>query len=247
MGSKSNNRRLVKGSTGGGTTILADNGITDNAGVFELGGTLIKNTNIAQATFNMSFTGGKVGIGTSSPGVALHVEDNSGVRIKSPTAGYGDMNFIPYSPASSYDGIDFNSGEEIRIGGYFGARTGRFAFLASANNARIGINQANPLQTLSVKGEGTTSASYVGEFSSNDGSVIMSLRDDGHIGIGTNSMGASTIFEISSTEKGAVFSRMTEAQRDLISDPEASMLIYNTSTNKYNMYNGVSWEEITSA
>lgn len=46
--------------------------------------------------------------------------------------------------------------------------------------------------------------------------------------------------------KGILFSNMTEDQRDDIIDPLAGLVIYNTDTNKLNLYT-TTWEEITSA
>lgn len=41
--------------------------------------------------------------------------------------------------------------------------------------------------------------------------------------------------------------QMTTAQRDAIAVPLKSMMIYNTTTNKLNFYNGTAWAAVTSA
>jgi hypothetical protein len=40
---------------------------------------------------------------------------------------------------------------------------------------------------------------------------------------------------------------MTTAQRDAITSVPAGLMIYNTTTNKLNFYNGSAWEAVTSA
>lgn len=72
-----------------------------------------------------------------------------------------------------------------------------------------------------------------------------SLRVDSGFRVGGN-VEASAICEFSSTTKGFLPPRMTTVQRDAISSPAAGLIIYNTSTNKLNVYT-TAWEVITSA
>jgi len=69
----------------------------------------------------------------------------------------------------------------------------------------------------------------------------------GNVGIGTTSPSASALLDVSSTTRGLLPPRMTGVQRDAISSPAAGLMIYNTTTNKLNFYNGTAWEAITSA
>tara|TARA_B110000902_G_C14246833_1_gene564596 strand:+ start:113 stop:1438 length:1326 start_codon:yes stop_codon:yes gene_type:complete len=52
---------------------------------------------------------------------------------------------------------------------------------------------------------------------------------------------ASSILEMRTTTKGVLIPRMTAAERDLISLPANGLLIYNTSTSRFNFYNGSTW------
>lgn len=61
------------------------------------------------------------------------------------------------------------------------------------------------------------------------------------VGIGTNSPVASAQLEVVSTTKGFLPSRMTTAQRNLISSPATGLIIYNTSTNSLDVYSGAVW------
>jgi hypothetical protein len=61
--------------------------------------------------------------------------------------------------------------------------------------------------------------------------------------IGGNEIPHSTsILDIRSTNKGVLFPRMTTANRDAITVPQAGLLVYNTSTNQFNYHNGSSWQ-----
>ncbi len=68
-----------------------------------------------------------------------------------------------------------------------------------------------------------------------------------NVGIGTASPDAAALLEVTSTTKGFLPPRMTEVQRDAISSPPAGLMIYNTTTNKLNFYNGTAWEAVTSS
>jgi hypothetical protein len=52
---------------------------------------------------------------------------------------------------------------------------------------------------------------------------------------------ASSILELRTTSKGLLTPRMTTTQRDAISSPATGLVIYNTSTNQFNFYNGTIW------
>ncbi len=52
------------------------------------------------------------------------------------------------------------------------------------------------------------------------------------VGIGTTSPDASSILDISASDKGILIPRMTKAQRDLISSPANGLLIYNTDSDE---------------
>lgn len=57
-------------------------------------------------------------------------------------------------------------------------------------------------------------------------------------GKGTSSSPLSVVF---------IPTKLTTTQRDALSSPIAGLMIYNTTTNKMNFYNGSTWEVITSS
>lgn len=61
---------------------------------------------------------------------------------------------------------------------------------------------------------------------------------------GTATAVSSAALEISSTTKGFLISRMTEAQRDAISSPARGLMVYNTDTDLYNFYDGSAWGNV---
>ncbi len=56
---------------------------------------------------------------------------------------------------------------------------------------------------------------------------------------------ASSVLELESTTKGFLPPRMTEAERDAISSPAESLIIYNTDTSLLNIYDGATWGALT--
>jgi hypothetical protein len=71
----------------------------------------------------------------------------------------------------------------------------------------------------------------------------MTINSSGNVLIGTTTNAASSKLTVESTTQGFLPPRMTTAQRDLISSPAAGLIIYNTSTNKHQGYNGTTWND----
>lgn len=73
--------------------------------------------------------------------------------------------------------------------------------------------------------------------------LLSSLTVNGQVLISNNAGNpdASAMLEITSTMKGLLIPRMTSAERDAITTPATSLMIFNTTTNSYNYWNGSSW------
>ncbi|MEA2105261.1 MAG: hypothetical protein U9P82_00845, partial [Bacteroidota bacterium] len=56
----------------------------------------------------------------------------------------------------------------------------------------------------------------------------------------------SSILELRSTERGFLIPRMTEGERDAIATPATGLIVYNTSTDKLNIYDGTTWRVLFS-
>lgn len=108
---------------------------------------------------------------------------------------------------------------------------------SGSNNTLIG-NQAdvanNNLTNATALGHGATvDASNAIQLGN---SSVTKVTTSGSIGIGTTSPAANAALEISSTSKGLLLPRMTTTERNAIALPGSGMLIYNTTTNKFQGY-----------
>ena len=77
--------------------------------------------------------------------------------------------------------------------------------------------------------------------------VIMSAQMNGqNVGIGANTFtpDSSALLELQSTNSGLLIPRMTTAQRDSISNPAQSLLIFNTTTKCYEGYLDGAWKQL---
>lgn len=88
------------------------------------------------------------------------------------------------------------------------------------------------------------------------GSITLSAPQDiattsdvqfGSLIAGTGSIEATAILQATSTTKGFLPPKMTGAQRDAIVSPASGLVIYNTTTNQLNIYNGSSWGAVGGA
>ena len=66
------------------------------------------------------------------------------------------------------------------------------------------------------------------------------------LGLGTNTPSGTSILDLTSTTRGFLPPRMTTAQRDLITTPATGLLVYNTTTNTLNIFNGTIWDVVGS-
>ena len=68
----------------------------------------------------------------------------------------------------------------------------------------------------------------------------------GNVGIGTATPSSSAALEVASTASGFLPPRMTTAQRDAIVAPVAGLIIFNTTSNTLNFYDGSAWSSFFS-
>lgn len=66
-----------------------------------------------------------------------------------------------------------------------------------------------------------------------------------NVGIGTTSPHASAQLDVSSTTKGVLIPRMTDAEKNAITSPAPGLLIFNTNTNSFQYYHLSSWVNIS--
>ena len=155
-------------------TITSDNGLTKTGNNIQLGGPLLKNTDIATAGFNTTFSGtGKVGIGTSTPKNILSVS-KSGV-----TSGI----------ATSYvDGITLTS--NVSNTGFSGP-----GFYFEGADATVGQKLLKVNYTKNTAGNSFLNFQAVADDASSGTRQIMSVYHSGNVGIGDNPNSANPASE----------------------------------------------------
>jgi hypothetical protein len=68
------------------------------------------------------------------------------------------------------------------------------------------------------------------------------------LGIGAVQLvGDLAIDSSGSNNHSLILAKLTSTQRDAISSPATGLMIYNTTTNKLNFFDGSAWEAVTSA
>ncbi|MSQ79384.1 MAG: hypothetical protein EXR21_06885 [Flavobacteriaceae bacterium] len=78
------------------------------------------------------------------------------------------------------------------------------------------------------------------------GIAIISHHTTAQVGIGTNTPDTTAMLEVQSSSKGVLIPRLTETQRNSITSPASSLLIFNTDSGEYNYYRGGAWRTILS-
>lgn len=77
--------------------------------------------------------------------------------------------------------------------------------------------------------------------------TLMYIEDNGRITIGGGIASSCSLFKMNSTNSGFLPPRMTTTQRDAISNVVAGLVIYNTTTNKLNVYENSAWQELVNS
>jgi hypothetical protein len=201
-----------------------------------------------------SGTGGPVGttsptittptISRGSVGLVATLQDNNGVTTTMTTDSFG-RNFLQINGKS---GATSQGGAYIIAQGYEEAwsyvnclsnttelRVMRFGNLSN----RFSIQRLNDTNTtvratpFSIANDAPANAFY--------------MLTSGTVGFGTSTPSEKALLDLTSTTKGFLPPRMTTVQRDAITSVPAGLMIYNTTTNKLNFYNGSAWEAVTSA
>jgi hypothetical protein len=115
-------------------------------------------------------------------------------------------------------------------------------FASQMTGASIAANTQSQIVSRSLGGN-----SGILSIFTNNGttpSEVATFTNTKNVLIGTTTDVASSILTLQSSSKGVLIPRMTTAQRDAISSPATGLLLYNTSTNEFNYYNGSSWRKL---
>jgi hypothetical protein len=180
---------------------------------------------------DISVVTGAIVVPVTTPVVKITATDSS------------DIETITVTASTSYQMFIINdSGEDIKfvttdnITNNFTLKDGEVA-LGYNNGGSISIVPIN--STLWQLGTGAQAVKQINSTIANTASGDCAVAT----GIGTTAPNASAKLDISSTTQGFLPPRMTTTQRDAISTPAAGLVIYNSTTNKHQGYNGTIWND----
>lgn len=157
---------------------------------------------------------GNVGIGKAAPETKLHIGGDAELRVGDGTA-TAAQKITMYTPGAGFTQILEGGGDNNKLGlqatsssgdailiktkDAGGTQTNRLSFTAGVATAvanftstSVGINESAPGSSLVIKGVGSTSATSSLHILNSGGSTGLFVRDDGNIGVGTNSPTTNT-------------------------------------------------------
>jgi hypothetical protein len=211
--------------------IIQQSGITKRATISELKTEVaaLGANDITVSTANRSITN------TGNFALSFGTNNTEQARISNA----GNVGIATTSPDAKLK-VHGNIATDQTAGRFLGLGVGTFSF-DSTTAADYGLTYTAP------SGEANTvCAAFTNIKLCTNRTERMRIDSSGNVGIG-GTANAAAILDAASTTKGFLPPRMTTAQRDAITTPPAGLMVYNTSTNKLNFYNGSAWEAVTSA
>jgi len=233
--------RLLLGTTTESTNILDVNGTARVSGEFRM-----KSNQMTWGTDFVSngivlYDGGsstnRIGIGvTSAGGLALFSRVNSlWLSATNDAASMTTSNSQLQLTNTKIEGIvpfvKNSVGNTIMFDG--GVTTNRYGFglIGSNDGTAIFSGSLNPTILFGIGFDGTN-------MTKSNATMWMSTTS---LQIGTNTEPASSILTLASTTKGFLPPRMTSTQRDAIASPATGLVVYNTTLNSTDTYDGARW------
>ena len=121
--------------------------------------------------------------------------------------------------------------------------------LSSSGGATPNITLGGTLNANTTVSQGGNNMVFdmtgTGDFEVRDnGSSALYVKDNGSVGVGTNSPDASAILDIVATNRGMLIPRMTYAQQQAIPSPANSLLIFNTTSDCLEIFAGGAWQSV---
>lgn len=170
--------------------------------------------------------------GTETGGAAINAANSN---FFGPGAGYGasdanDSNFFGNNSGSGAINASYSN--------FFGFNTGTADI--GSNNIILGCNITLPASTADAINLGGVLFG-TGTYNTTTGAQSATPTAAGKIGIGVVTPHASAKLEVSSTTGGVLFPRLTTTERNAIASPANGLMIYNSTTNKFQGYAGGAW------
>ena len=122
----------------------------------------------------------------------------------------------------------------------------RMFMVNGSGNCGIGTGNAAPSARLHLQGENNTATTYSLIATNSGGSTTtpaICAQNNQKVGIGTNSVDSGATLEVDGTTGGILFPRLSTTNRDALT-PTNGLVIYNTTTSKFQGYAGGAWVDL---
>jgi hypothetical protein len=195
----------------GDGVVLRNNSNTDVLTITSTGNTLIGTSTDAGFRFDVSGT-------TRISGTELRLDNGT----------TGVINLYSNTPEIRFASADPTGYRFYRSGTTMIWNAGGTIQLQISSNSAYDVSAAN---------------GHIWRTANSGGTALARLDTGGSLSIGKGSTAAvaSSILELSSTTKGFLPPRMTNAQMVAIATPAAGLVVYDTTNNKLNVYDGTNW------
>ncbi|NDE90620.1 MAG: hypothetical protein EB059_05720 [Alphaproteobacteria bacterium] len=192
---------------------------------------------------------GNVGIGTAAPTKMLEV--NGDIKTNGTSGNYSVIGYnASYAPGDTYNtyfGNTANSGMGIFLNytarNYLSNSTltnGSLSFADGNSDLGMGIKDAGVDSRMLALFNNNTSVGSI-RFDTGGNTGQMYIDAAGSVGVGTTAPDATALLDLTSTTRGMLPPRMSNAQRNAISSPTTGLTVYNTTTKTLDTYNGSTW------
>lgn len=180
----------------------------------------------ADSLFNWDNTNKRLGVGETTPTARVHIK---GEGATSATTSL----LVQNSAGTNLFDITDNGEVEVTLGDFripsnkaiYGGGGSTYAIFPQASTAMIFKSWAKDFDFLTQNG------------------YVAAIKNDGSIIAGGRTPDDSAVLQADSTTKGFLPPRMTTTERNAI-EAAAGLVIYDTSTNKLQCYDGSSWNNL---
>jgi hypothetical protein len=121
---------------------------------------------------------------------------------------------------------------------------GQFTFAPTSGTAILNVLNASPTINQTGGANGITRGLYINPTLTAAADFRAIEVSNGGAYINTTSVQASAILQADSTTKGFLPPRMTTTQKNAIATPASGLILYDSTTNKLQCYNGSTWNDL---
>jgi hypothetical protein len=204
-------------------------------------------------------TNNRLGVGTNAPSATAHFKGSGSTSATTSllvqnSAGsdilrtLDDRSLQVYSTNSQIQ-IGFSSywGESV-IAQNVSSRPLVFGSFGTANgNACFAWYSDGGLSTIRINKVGTGNYSFIDLYNNTTIGTTTNRWKQIHgdsVFCGVTTIQASAKLQVDSTTQGVLFPRMTTTQKNAIASPAAGLVVYDSTTNKLQCYNGSTWNDL---